>query len=120
MRIVELAKRRGALLWSAALVGIAAWMVHITAASGLVQYICNNEGTTLWMVHLATVVTAVPTAAGTWLCLAVLRSSGDDESSGTLAGNHAFAGLFGVITGAFSLALILFEGSYAFFLDPCA
>ncbi len=119
MRIVELAKRRGLLLWSAALVGIAAWMVHITAASALVAYTCNNEGT-LWMVHLATVVTAAITAAGTWLCLAVMRSSGDDESSGTLAGNHTFAGLFGVITGAFSLALILFEGSYVFFLNPCA
>lgn len=119
MSIVEQAKRRGVILWTAALVGIAAWMVHITAVSGLIRYNCNNPGTT-WMIHAATVVTAAVTAAGTWLCLAVMRSTGEDESSGTLAGNHTFAGLFGVITGAFSLALILFEGSYAFFLDPCA
>ncbi len=119
MSIAEVAKRRGALLWSAALVGIAAWMVHITAASALVRYACNNEGT-LWMVHVATFVTAAITAVGTWICLAVMRSSGDDESEGTLAGNHTFAGLFGVITGAFSLALILLEGSYALFLTPCA
>ncbi len=119
MSIVELAKRRGVLLWSAALVGIAAWMVHITAAASLIQYSCNNEGT-LWMVHVATVLTAAVTAAGTWICYGVMRSTGEDESSPTLAGNHTFAGLFGFITGAFSLALILFEGSYAFFLDPCA
>lgn len=119
MSIADVAKRRGVLLWSAALVGIAAWMVHITFASGIVDFTCNKTGT-LWVVHLATLVTAAITAAGMWICYAVMRSSGDDEGSGSLAGNHSFAGLFGFITGAFSLALILLEGSYALFLSPCA
>jgi len=113
------ARRSPALLWTSALVGIAAWMVHITLASGIVAFTCNNEGT-LWTVHLATLVTAALTALGTWICYGVMKASDDDESSGTLAGNHNFVGLFGVITGAFSLALILLEGSYALFLNPCA
>ena len=119
MSLGEAAKRRGAVLWFAALVGIGAWMVHITAVSGLARYACTADGA-LWTLHAATVVTAAITAVGIWICLAVMRTSGDEESSGTLAGNQHFVGVFGVITGAFSLALILFEGSYAFFLSPCA
>ena len=117
--IVEKARQSPALLWTAALVGIAAWMVHITFVSGIVDFTCNKHGT-LWTVHLATLVTALVTALGTWICYGVMRAAGDDESSGTLAGNHAFVGVFGVITDGFSLALILLEGSYALFLSPCA
>ncbi len=117
--MIDKARQSPALLWTAALVGIAAWMVHLTLASGVVDFACNSKGS-LWIVHLATLVTALITAAGTWICYGVMRTSGDDESSGTLAGNHSFVGVFGVITGAFSLALILLEGSYAIFLSPCA
>ena len=117
--MIDKARQSPALLWSAALVGIAAWMVHITFASGIVDFACNSEGS-LWTIHLATLVTALITAAGTWLCYGVMRAAGEDESSGSLAGNHSFVGVFGVITGAFSLALILLEGSYALFLSPCA
>ena len=117
--IAEKARRSPLLLWSAALVGIVAWMVHITFASGIIDFTCNKEGT-LWTVHAATVVTGAVTVLGMWICYEVMRKAGDDESSGTLAGNHSFVGVFGVITGAFSLALILLEGSYALFLSPCA
>ena len=119
MSLAETAKRRGALLWFAALVGIGAWMVHITAVSSLAKYACKSDGT-LWTLHLATVVTAAITAVGIWICLAVMRSAEDEESSGTMAGNQNFVGVFGLTTGAFSLLLIVFEGSYAFFLSPCA
>ncbi len=119
MSLAETAKRRGSLLWAAALVGIAAWMVHLTAVSALTKYACNADGS-LWTLHLATVVTAAITAVGVWICLAVMRDSKDDESAGTLSGNQNFVGVFGLITGAFSLLLIVFEGSYAFFLSPCA
>ena len=119
MSVIDTARRSTILLWSAALVGIAAWMVHITLASGIVEFACNEKGT-LWTVHLATLVTAAVTAVGIWICLGVMRTAEDDEGSGSLAGNHSFVGVFGVITGAFSLALILLEGSYALFLSPCA
>jgi hypothetical protein len=113
------ARRSPALLWTAALGGIVAWMVHITFASGIIDYTCNKKGT-LWTVHLATLVTAAFTALGIWICYGVMRKAGEDESSGNLAGNHSFVGVFGVITGAFSLSLILLEGAYAIFLSPCA
>ncbi len=117
--IFEKARRSPFLLWTAALWGIWWWMVHITFASGIVPFTCNQSGT-LWTLHLATLVTALLTAAGIWICYGVMKTSGDDESSGSLAGNHNFVGVFGVITGGFSLALILLEGSYALFLSPCA
>lgn len=117
--IFDKARRSPALLWSAALVGIVAWMVHITFASGIVDFTCNKAGT-LWSIHLATLATGAVTAAGIWICYGVMRRTGEDESSGTLAGNHSFVGVFGVITGGFSLALILLEGSYVLFLSPCA
>lgn len=119
MNIFDTARRSPFLLWTAALIGIAAWMVHITWASSIIDFTCNKKGT-LWTVHLATFVTAAVTALGMWICLGVMRTAGDDEGSGTLAGNHNFVGAFGVITGGFSLALILLEGSYPFFLSPCA
>jgi len=117
--IFDKARRTPALLWTAALGGIVLWMIHITAVSGLAAFACNSEGS-LWTLHLATLVTGALTAAGMWICFGVMRTSGEDESSGSLAGNHNFAGVFGLITGAFSLALILLEGSYALFLSPCA
>ena len=106
-------------MWTAALGGIGLWMVHITAVSSLVQYACNAKGT-LWWLHAATVVTALPTLAIMRVCWNLIRHSEEDESSSTLAGNHTFIGVFGFITGAFSLALILLEGSYVIFLSPCA
>ena len=116
--MIEKVRRSPFLLWTAALWGIWWWMVHITLASGIVDFTCNKEGT-LWTVHLATLVTGALTAIGLWVSYGVMRASGEDESSGSLAGNHAFVGVFGVITGGFSLALILLEGSYALFLSPC-
>lgn len=113
------ARRSPALLWMAALGGIVAWMVHITFASGIIDFTCNKKGT-LWTVHLATLLTGAFTGAGIWICYGVMRKTGDDDASGDLAGNHNFVGVFGVITGAFSLALILLEGSFAAFLSPCA
>lgn len=119
MSLTDLARRSPFLLWTAALIGIFAWMVHIMAVAGITQYTCNQHGT-LWTMHVATVALSAVTAAGTWICWSLVKSSDRDDSDGTLAGNHVFVGVFGVITGGFSLALILLEGSYALFLSPCA
>ena len=112
-------RRSEGLMWIVALAGIGLWMAHITAVSSLVKFTCNEKGS-LWWLHVATVVTALPTLLSIRVCWNLVRHSGDDESQGTLAGNHTFVGVFGVITGGFSLLLILLEGSYAFFLSPCA
>jgi hypothetical protein len=111
-------RRSPGLLWIVALAGIGLWMVHITAVSSLVDYTCTEKGT-LWWLHAATVVTALPTVLVIWLSWRLVRQSGDPESEGTLAGNYTFVGVFGLIINGFSLALILLEGSYVFFLNPC-
>ncbi len=111
-------RRSGGLLWIVALAGIGLWMVHITILSGLTEFTCNKKGT-LWWMHAATVLTALPTILAMRLSRKLVNEAGDDESEGTLSGNYAFAGVFGLITNGFSLALILLEGSYVFFLNPC-
>ena len=118
-RAGKMVRRSPALLWVIALCGIGLWMAHITAVSSLVEFACNEKGT-LWWLHVATAVTALPTALAVWVCWGLVRRSEDPENKGTLAGNYTFAGVFGLITGGFSLLLILVEGSYVFFLNPCA
>jgi hypothetical protein len=75
---------------------------------------------TEWVIHLITAATAGVTLLGMWWCLALVRASRDPDGAGTRGGRRAFLGLFGLMMGAFSVLLILWEGSYVLFLDPCA
>ena len=109
----------GLLLWVAALTGIAAWAAHLLLLSALVQFTCNEEGTRWWL-DVLTLVTALATLAAMWLCVGIIRGADDDEAAGTPAGRTRFLGVFGLMTGAINLALILLEGSYAWFVSPCA
>jgi hypothetical protein len=109
----------GVKAWAGALVGIGAWTVHIVALASLVELTCERPATE-WVIHLLTAVTAGVTLLGMWWCLELLRASRDPEGAGTRGGRRAFLGLFGLMMGAFSVLLILWEGSYVLFLDPCA
>jgi hypothetical protein len=109
----------GVKAWAGALVGIAAWTVHIVALASLVELTCERPATE-WVIHLITAVTAGVTLLGMWWCLELVRASRDPEAAGTRGGRRAFLGLFGLMMGAFSVLLILWEGSYVLFLDPCA
>ena len=51
---------------------------------------------------------------------ALVRGSRDPEDADTPGGQLRFLGLLGLMVGAINLALILLEGSYAIFLEPCA
>ena len=110
----------GIVAWFAVLCGIVAWMIHIILVASFVEFICNTSDAWLWVLHAATVVTAGATVLAMWLCLRLMRLAGAGEEAGDLAGSTYFLGLFGLITGALSLALILLEGSYVLFIDPCA
>ena len=105
-------------LWFATLVGIGAWIVHITMVSSMIEFSCTKTSAE-WVLHAGTVVTAGITAVGVAMCLIAIRASGDPDDAGTLSGNIRFLGVFGLLTGIISLALILLEGSYIFFIDPC-
>jgi hypothetical protein len=106
-------------LWFAALVGIGAWMVHLTLVSSMIEFTCT-ETSAEWLLHAGTLLTGGITAVGVWMCLTAMRAAEDEDGAATLSGNIRFLGIFGVLTGVISLALILLEGSYIFFLDPCA
>ncbi|MDP9071088.1 MAG: hypothetical protein M3N68_07350 [Actinomycetota bacterium] len=110
---------KGIKLWFAVLGGIAAWTVHLLMVAALTRFTCNEEGTR-WVMDVFTLVTALVTVAAMWLCVGLVRGSSDDEAAGTLPGNTQFLGVFGLMIGGINLALILLEGSYAWFLSPCA
>jgi hypothetical protein len=110
---------KGIKLWFAVLGGIAAWTVHLLLVSALTRFTCNEHGTR-WIMDALTLVTALVTVAAMWLCVGLIRGSDDDEAADTLSGNTQFLGVFGLMIGGINLALILLEGSYAWFLSPCA
>jgi hypothetical protein len=115
----------GVVTWAAVLVGIVAWMVHISALSSLIDLTCERPEVE-WALHLLTLVTAALTLLGVWWCLRLARASpagdgdGDGDERPAASARQRFLGFFGVIVGGFSALLILWEGSYVLFLNPCA
>ncbi len=107
-------------MWFGVVSGIGAWMVHITVLAAIVQFTCNAGPAWLWASHATTVATAAVTACGMLMCVRMIRRAGADEAAGNLAGSVNFLGRFGLITGGLSLAVILLEGSFVLFIDPCA
>ena len=118
-RLTPPLRLRGLVLWFAVLAGIAAWAAHILLVSALVQWTCNEEGTR-WVIDVLTLVTAAATIVAMWLCLGIIRGAEQDEEAGATAARNRFLGVFGLLTGGFNLALILLEGSFAWFISPCA
>ncbi len=125
MRVKELSRLSpairpgGLLLWVAVLTGIAAWAAHLLLLASLVRWSCNEDGSR-WLMDVLTLVTALATVVAMWLCAGIIRGADEDEAAGTPAGGNRFLGVFGLMTGAVNLALILLEGSYAWFISPCA
>jgi len=109
----------GGTLWFAVLAGIVAWLVHLIALAGLAKWTCNDGGSR-WVLDVLTIVTAAVTAFAMWLCLGIVRGAQDDEAAGTPAARTRWLGVFGLMMGGINLALILLEGSYAWFISPCA
>ncbi|HEX2700676.1 MAG TPA: hypothetical protein VHM89_10800 [Acidimicrobiales bacterium] len=109
----------GLMLWVAVVTGVAAWAAHILLLSALARWTCNEDGSR-WVLDVLTLVTAVATVAAIWLCLGIVRGAEADEAEGTPAARTRFLGVFGLMIGAVNLALILLEGSYAWFISPCA
>ena len=110
--------RRGVPLWYAVVGGIGAWTVHLVFLSSFARFTCNQKGTT-WVQHLVTLVTAGATVLAMSLALSMVRRGNDDESAGTEPGRTRFLGLVGLLIGGINLALILLEGSYVLFINPC-
>ena len=106
-------------LWFAVFGGIAAWLAHLVFESSFTRHACNAHGTS-WVQHVATGVTAAVTLlAMAWSYRLLRASGGADEDGGSAWDRTRFLALFGLITGAINLLLILFEGSYALVITSC-
>jgi hypothetical protein len=110
---------RGFWLWYAVLSGIALWMLHVTALSALAGTSCTHSAAT-WAMHALTLVLGAATIAGGWMCVMMIRGRDDhSEADPDLDGRLRFMGLFGLLTQAISLTLIIWEGTYVPFVDAC-
>ena len=107
-------------VWLAALIGIPAWIAHLTFLAAMVPYTDDHPGWD-WTLHAATAVTALVTLAGAALCFDLWRRAGSVEPDTDTADLNPsalsrFIGFFGLATGVTNLVLILAEGSYVFFV----
>jgi chromate transport protein ChrA len=117
-RLVSTLAEGGLLLWVTVTVGIWAWTFHLLFLASFVRLACSHP-VVEWVFHGVTAATAAPTVAGIAACLLLMRHCGDPEDAGTVAGRTRFLGIVGLLVNAISLALILAEGVYVPFLDPC-
>ena len=110
----------GLRLWYATLAGIFWWLVHLMVLASTADLRCLHPGVTT-IVNIVTVVTALLAAHATWWCIELVRANfpGDEESSEP-PGRWLFLGYFGALTGAVSVLLILYEGSWVPFIDACS
>jgi hypothetical protein len=110
------------LVWTAALIGIPAWIAHLIFEAAMTPYTTAHPGWR-WTMHLATVVTALVTIAGMTICFDLMRAANRGAPPGRLDADDAsaanlsrFLGTFGLLIGVANLALILMEGSYVIFV----
>ncbi|MEY2476491.1 MAG: hypothetical protein QOG87_1806 [Actinomycetota bacterium] len=108
-----------AALWYGFSVGPAAWAAHIVGDAALVRYACNDPSMHWWL-HGLTVITGVPTVIGLAICLRVARSIPAPEDAPSPEGRTRFLAVVGAYIAGISLALVLLEGAYVFFISDCA
>jgi hypothetical protein len=101
-------------LWAAASVPIAAWIVHLSVTAALAHESCGRSNVT-WIMHGITLVTAlVCVGCGLIGVVAYRRPPRDIESP-----SRRFLGGLIVALAVVNLVLILWEGSYTAVLSPC-
>lgn len=113
-------------VWTAALIGVPAWIAHLVFEAAMTQYTTAHPGWR-WTLHLATALTALATLTGMAVCADLVRlanrsepglagfnrAEDDDASTGNIS---RFLGYLGLLIGVTNLALILMEGSYVIFV----
>src|SRR5439155_1492254 len=104
---------RGALVWFALTAGIVAWVVHLTVFAALVEFVHDNGF--FWFFYVGNIAAVALTLLAGWLSWLLYRA-GDDEELGTPAGRMRFLGALGLAVNGINLLLILFEGTYIFFI----
>jgi hypothetical protein len=107
-------------VWSAVVVGIPAWIVHLVFEAAMVRFTDVHPGWE-WTLHAATAMTALVTLAGTLVCYDLFRRAerarrddppvAEDDDASDVALSR-FLGLLGMLLGITNIVLILAEGSY--------
>jgi hypothetical protein len=116
----------GVHVWFAAVGGIGIWMAHLIAVASLARIACTGSGVATWWNYGITAVAAALTLYAMALSEGLRRRgrAGGDGTVSTLGAegfaNLDFIGRFGLFVGACNLLLIVFEGSMAVWLSPCA
>jgi hypothetical protein len=106
---------RGALLWFALTAGIVAWIAHLVFFASIVEFV--NDNGYFWLFHVGNVVCIALAVLAIYLSWLVYRAGeDDDEEDPTPEGRMRFLGLLGMASNGINLVLILFEGSYIFFI----
>jgi lysylphosphatidylglycerol synthetase-like protein (DUF2156 family) len=105
-------------VWIAALIGIPAWLAHLTFLAAMVPYTDDHRRWD-WTLHAATAFAALVTLAGIAVCFDLWRRAGSRVSDADTAELNPpalsrFIGFFGLALGVTNLVLILAEGSYVF------
>jgi len=104
--------------WYAVLGGIGWWLVHETSLASLARATCLHPRL-VWVLHSITLVTAVGTVLAMYWCVRMVVAAPDEPDGSGEANWERFLGLFGLATGAISLLLIIWEGSYVLAFNAC-
>ncbi len=103
--------------WTAVVVPIAAWTIHIVALASLVDLACDHPGVE-WVMHGLTVGLALVCLGCVAIAWRHLRLP-NGEDAGTTKANLRFLAQLGVAVAVVNLVLIVVEGVYVPFLDAC-
>jgi hypothetical protein len=106
---------RGVLVWFAVTAGIAAWVFHLLFFASIVRFVHDNGF--YWLFYVGNAIAIVITLVAGWLSWLLVQSSDESEDAGTPGGRRRFLGLLGLLSNGINLLLILFEGTYIFFLS---
>lgn len=109
-----LTRRQVLLGWTATVVPIIAWTVHLTGEAALVRYVCEHHNVE-WTMHALTAGTALVCV----VCLAIGLSYARRPAGAAGNGAFRFLGVLAASVAFVNLLLIVWEGSYVPFLPLC-
>ena len=111
---------RGALrLWVAMLCGPVAWLIGFQADYALVERACVRG--IRWPLHLVMLLTVLLTVGGIALSWRLWHRTGSQwpDEAGTATARARFMAMFGLLTGAFFLLLLLAQWAANLAVHPC-
>jgi hypothetical protein len=106
----------GPVLWFATFASPATWLIHLVAEASLVR-LHEQHPPVVWLMHGLTVVLALVVLLGMRISWSYAHIAGDDEGVATPAGRTVFLGWVGLVIGALSLLLIVYEGLLVSLID---